>query len=393
MQTSLGHSRLLARPGERRLHLIDPTGALLLDLYREGWTPETLADLLAERFGLTSASAHAYVEAQMQRWQDAGLLDAIAETKGTWPLDSADDPLWPAPRPRPLTPGTWALRVADRRLGLRVSDPDLRATLRDWLAPAANLHEIDHDLVLAGPPAVWRLTLDGIDLERGAGRDTALVATLSTLTELGCRPAERLLVIHGAGLVAPDGRGLLLVAPGGSGKSTLTAALDAQGFGLLSDDVVPGTLDGDLLGHGLPLCLKAGSWPVLTRHRPELAQVPSVARCGQQVRFLAGTGGPARGPVRAACCLFPRYDPGHPGAVERLSPEQTLQGIIAAEAVVRDLTQTKLEALARWVSDLPAYAIRYPDLDRGLALVADLLAIGPDRTLALDPASAPDPDP
>lgn len=371
MHALLGNSRLLARPGERRLWLLDATSAALWELHQAGWAPAPLAVLLTERFGLDAAMARAQVVAQRTRWAQEGLLDS--DTPPTRRLGGADEPAWPAPSPRPLPPGAWALRVADRRLGLRVTHPDLRATLKDWLTPAAEAGAIDHELALAGPPEDWRLSLDGAVREKGVDRDSALVATLSTLTELGCRPAERLLVIHGAGLVAPDGQGLLLVAPGGSGKSTLTAALEASGYGLLSDDVVPVTPDGELLGLGLPLCLKAGSWPVLARHRPDLAQAPIIGRYGQRVRFLPGTGQPAGGPVRPAWALFPHYDPGQPPAIEPLPPEQTLARIIAAEAVVRDLTQEKLEALARWVTDLPAHAIRYPDLATGLALVRDIL--------------------
>ena len=37
----------------------------------------------------------------------------------------------------------WRLRVADRRLGVRVSAPDLWETLRGWLFPAAGGEELD----------------------------------------------------------------------------------------------------------------------------------------------------------------------------------------------------------------------------------------------------------
>lgn len=405
LEARIADHRLVARLGDRRLWLLDAATAVLWDLRTAGWGTESLAALLVERFDLAWDTAHAHVARQQALWQGSGLLDAETEvnlpytdTPADWRLGGAGDPVWPPPCPRPLPAGAWTLRIADRRLGVQVSAPDLRETLRGWLFPAAVGEldpvqapehrrsapdtlppdpEIDHEVSLEltpeAPPHIWRLTLDGTLRETGTGRDAALVATLSLLTELGCRPAERLLVIHGAGLVAPDGRGLLLVAPGGSGKSTLTAALNTQGFGLLSDDVVPVTLEGDLLGLGLPLCLKAGSWPVLAEVRPDLARAPTLNRFGQRVRFLPSAGPPVIGPVRPACCLLPRYDPDHPAAVQRLTPEQTLQGIIAAEAVLRDLTQAKLAALARWVSDMPAYAIRYPTLDQGLGLVHDLL--------------------
>ncbi|MCU0842534.1 MAG: hypothetical protein MUC79_12570 [Thiobacillaceae bacterium] len=365
LTTALGASRLLARPGERRQWLLDAASAALWDLHAAGWAADPLADLLTERFGLPPADARAQVAAQYAHWQRAGLLDRA--TPPDLRLARPDDPVWPAPRRRPGPPGAWSLAAADRRVALQVAATDLRATLHDWFGPPRAAGPVDHALALQGPAAGWRLTLDDATRASGSDADAARVAVVSALTDLGCRPAERLLVVHGAGLVQPDGHGLLLVAPGGSGKSTLAAALDAAGFGLLSDDVVPVTLDGDLLGLGLPLCLKAGSWPVLAARRPDLAQAPTVQRFGQPVRCLpARTPAPPR-PVTPARLVLIRWRPDAPLQAEPLGPEAALQGLVTAEAVCRDLTQAKLSALARWLEGLPAWRLTYPDLDQARA--------------------------
>src|SRR5262249_16022590 len=44
--------------------------------------------------------------------------------------------------------------------------------------------------------------------------------------------------IHGAGLAAPDGRGILVIGPSSSGKSTLTLGLIRHGWRYLSDDAL-----------------------------------------------------------------------------------------------------------------------------------------------------------
>jgi hypothetical protein len=368
LTASLGGSRLLARPGERRLHLLDPPAAALWDLYASGLDTADLAGLLGERFGLATDLVRIQVAGLIDEWRLAGLLGQAGETPPAWRLGHPDEPVWPALHPRPWPHHARRLRVADRTVALEPAASFLLTRRLGTCLPAARARgPVDHRVRLHGTPTAWRLTLDGTLQDEGRSPEAALVAVFTTLTELGCRPAERLLVVHGAGLVEPDGRGLLLVAPGGSGKSTLAAALDATGFGLLSDDVVPVTLEGELLGLGLPLCLKAGSWPVLAAPRPELAQAPTVQRYGQPVRYL-----PARTPaagrrVRPARLVLSRWRPEAPLQAVPLTPEQALHGLLAAEAVIRDLTQTKLSSLAHWIEGLPAWRLTYPDLDAARA--------------------------
>lgn len=384
LRAAIGSSQLLAWPGDRRLHLLDPVGAVLWDLQRAGWSQEALTAVLAERFGLEPAHAGEHVLTQQRLWRRAGLLDAPQPpAAGTeWQLDRHDDRVWPAPQPRAWAAHERCVVIADRRVAVRCADPVAGRQLDRLLGtacatPASNASavgtRVDHALALHGDAGSWRLSLDEAIVQTGTTGDAALVAVLSTLTELGCRPAERLMVVHGAGLVTASGCGLLLVAPGGSGKTTLATALDAAGYGLLSDDVVPVTLSGELLGLGLPLCLKPGSWPVLQDRRPDLVDSPPVQRLGQTVRYLRPQN-PAAGAKRlAAGLLLTRYAPGEPPGCERIVPEQALRGLVEAEAVLRNVTQAKLDALADWLNRVPAYRLNYPNLDTGLRLVGELV--------------------
>lgn len=254
-----------------------------------------------------------------------GLLDAVPKAPATFRLGDAAEPVPPAPRPRPVPPDFPVLQIADRRVSLAVAIPDGLSGIAAWFptlptARSGSGELVDHAVRLTGTCGDWRLWLDGDLHARGSTRDAALLALISVLSLIGARPAKHLLLVHGAGLVAPDGRGLLLVAPGGSGKTTLAAALDAAGFGLLSDDVVPVTPDGDLLGLGLPLCLKAGSWPVLAERRPDLEDAPVIQRFGEPVRFLPPRTPAPAAPVTPALLLLTRYQPGQAPRIMALDP-------------------------------------------------------------------------
>ena len=267
----------------------------------------------------------------------------------------------------------WSLRLADRVVRLDLVEPDWAADLAPWLGhlrlDPAHPGDADQALTLSGTGDDWRLEGTGLPPRQGTTRDAAQVAVLQALVDAVCQPAERLLVVHGAGLIAPDGGGWLLVAPSGGGKTTLAAALDAAGFGLLSDDVVPVTPNGDLLGFGLPLCLKAGSWRVLRTCRPDLDAAAVIERHGQPVRFL-----PARHPaggrrVAPTRLVLSHYRPGSAASLEPVSPEWALQGLLAARTVVGTLTQDWLDALARWLERVPAYRLSYPDLASALTVL------------------------
>jgi hypothetical protein len=395
ISTSLGHSRLLARPGDWRLWLLNAEAACLWDWHQSGLDAPALSERLVQHTGLSANTARDQVHALLDDWRASGLLESSSSSapvtdpeESRWrPVDTEAAPAWP--------PDIWHLHLADLRLGLWIGDAALQHRLGpgidrlrcDPLTPAATAPSLDPSrisrfsssssptplLSLHGTVDAWQLRWNGYPLETGAGLDAAQRALLRELTERACRAGERLLVVHGAGVVGPNGMGLLLIGPGGSGKTTLAAALNAGGLPLLHDDVVPVDLDGHLLGLGLPFTLKAGSWPVLQALRPDLGKTPTRQRLGQPVRYLPPRGPQPAAPIALGGFVFPRYQPGMTTRRQRLSPEAALQGLIDAEAVIRGLHQDKLRRLARWLESAPAWSLTYPDLVSGLTGVRQIL--------------------
>jgi hypothetical protein len=320
---------------------------------------------------LPTGQAETIAEQVVAEWRMAGLQDRHE------PESIADAEEWviePEPAVEPgmsITSGDH-LVIGRIPLRLEVEDHDLRHRLlpqfagltipqtRDW--PRFRLR-------VTGRADQWNLDATGRTPRTGGDLDGLVVGLWQALVDLACRAEERLLVIHGAGLVDSQGGGVLLIAPGGSGKTTLAAALNACGWPLLNDDVVPVSIDGRLVPLKSPICLKTGSWPVLASRRPKLWDQPVIQRLGQAVRYLAPVGEPPASAVLPRCLLFPSYRPGVPAGVTRLNPELALQGIVQAEAVIRGLTQQKLSRLANWVASMPAWSFHYPDLDSGLACV------------------------
>ena len=372
LQTALGGSRLLGQPGGRRLHLLNASAAELWDCWHSQPPATGAAGLerhLRERHGLPPALARAQVDRLLDDWRALGLLSP--------PTGATEGAAWVSPPPpaRLASAGDRLLTLAGLRLGLAVESEELGRPTLALCAPMATPGETSyqHHLRLSGTADAWRLELNGTHIASGASCDEAALVLYHLAVDLACQAEDRLLVLHGAGLKLDDDRGLLLIGPGGSGKTTLAAALNAGGRSLLSDDVVPVRRDGALLGLNTPICLKPGSWPVLEPRRTELATIATLMRFGQSVRYLPPLGRPVTEALRPGLLLFPRYRSGQPATVTALTPEAALQGIVEAEAVIRQLDQSKLEDLARWVDALPAYALIYPDMETALVQVDTLL--------------------
>ena len=377
---SLGQSSVFTRPGERQLWVLGEDEALLWELHSLALNATDTATLLAQRFGLSPSQAQSVFDKHLSKWRSVGLLQDANPGKDCPEVAPWEELIqFPPAVATDLKASDLLLSVAQRTIILRLGDEALHMRIAPLIAhlcvsgfgwdqvPAVDL--IEH----TGEASNWQLLVNGATMVDGQGQDEAVVSILKLLSEFGSRTAERLLVVHGAGLVSPTGHCFLMAATGGAGKTTLAVALEAEGYRLLSDDVVPIDREGAAVGLGLPACIKSGSWEVLQPYRPDLAAVVETSRFGQLVRYL-----PPRHPVASKhlpprLLLFPSYRPDQESAFQWLSPEEALQRLVAADAVIRDLTHKKLEDLCRWVSSMPSYAIQYPSLVSGTALVQTLL--------------------
>lgn len=156
------------------------------------------------------------------------------------------------------------LRVFDRRVTVllpRQDDPEQRAHLhRAWsrcLLDAVAATRAPHEVAISldpAPPVVCDLRraaappMDAAGHARLGDRVTTTVTTRAMESVLGDH-----LLLHSAGLSAPDGRVLALCAPPGTGKTTATRVLGRR-LGYVTDETVcvePGT--GRVLPYPKPL--------------------------------------------------------------------------------------------------------------------------------------------
>jgi HprK-related kinase A len=188
--------------------------------------------------------------------------------------------------------------------------------------------------------------------------------------------AHQYLMLH-AGAVERDGRALILPAMPGSGKSTLTAALIARGWRLLSDEF--GLLDhqsGRL--HPLPraIPLKNRSIDVIRRFWPDadIGPVFTRTRKGDVAHLRPPAASLIRQaePADPAWILFPQYVSGSPVQIGRQPQSQVFTRLSQNAFNYNLLGAVGFRSLSALVRDCPCWSIRYGDLDAVIAAIGRL---------------------
>jgi hypothetical protein len=95
-----------------------------------------------------------------------------------------------------------------------------------------------------------------------------------------------MMTLHASGVVY-NNDAVLFSAEAGSGKSTLSALLQAHGYKLLSDDFLTADENGCVYSFPSAISVKDGAVDVLSEYYPELKNMPSkMATNGKQVRYI-----------------------------------------------------------------------------------------------------------
>jgi hypothetical protein len=174
------------------------------------------------------------------------------------------------------------------------------------------------------------------------------------------------LVMHAATLER-GGRGLIIPAPPGGGKSTLCAGLACSGWRLLSDElglVQPG--DGRLAAVARPICLKNDSLAVMKRFAPDACFGPL---CHDTPKGTIGHMRPPAESVRRvhetaqpAWLVFVQYTPGAAAALEPLPKAQSFLRLARNSFNYSAAGERGFELLADLVDACDCFEFRYSDL-------------------------------
>lgn len=189
--------------------------------------------------------------------------------------------------------------------------------------------------------------------------------------------AHRYLIVHAA-VLERHGRAVILPAPPGSGKSTLTAALSGKGgWRLLSDELTLLELDtGLLVPNPRPISLKNASIDIIRNYLPDAVLSTPVHDTTKGT--VAHMRAPGDAVLRAAdsalpaWIVFPHYSAGAGTTLEPLARAATFMELAGNSFNYSVLGADGFNALGRLIEQAAGFRFRYSALDEALDTFARL---------------------
>jgi hypothetical protein len=182
--------------------------------------------------------------------------------------------------------------------------------------------------------------------------------------------------LHG-GAVAHEQGAILLLAPSGHGKTTLTLALMAHGFTPFTDDII--LLDPHTLAiQPFPRCfhVDAGTTQVIQQlSAKEGYRWPSLEYLEAENALAEALYRPRQWGIPQVPCLivFPEYRPGAALHLERLRPAQTWMLLINNLIVPPADAPSRFGTLRALVDRVQAYQMVHSDLDETITALERLI--------------------
>lgn len=193
--------------------------------------------------------------------------------------------------------------------------------------------------------------------------------------------AHRFLIYHAA-VLEKNGRAVMLPAPPGSGKSTLTAALASRGWRLLSDELaLYDPLTGLVHGMARPVNLKNKAIELIKRFAPYAVMTDAVPDTlkGTLALMRPPPASVARvwEPARPAWIVSPRYEAGSPPRLELMAKARMLL-LLAEQAFNYDIHgRNGFTATADLVDGCGCFEFVYASLDDAIRTFQALASEGP----------------
>lgn len=184
------------------------------------------------------------------------------------------------------------------------------------------------------------------------------------------------LTFHSA-VAERNGRAILIPGASGQGKTTLSASLMLRGWRLFSDEFGLFDMDlGKLVPYPRPLSIKNESIDVLKSFSQAAEFTKSMTKTpkGTLAYLKPSEESIARSnePADLSWFVFPEFAPDQEPLLTRLEPGRAMFGLTRSSVNYDKFGEKSFRILADLVEQVPAYNMRYPDLDTAGAMIDEL---------------------
>ncbi|MEE9339649.1 MAG: hypothetical protein V3U87_16365 [Methylococcaceae bacterium] len=223
---------------------------------------------------------------------------------------------------------------------------------------------IDAELNVISNSDVYLIVKDGVVVEQAESKNYIALMVFHYIVDLASKSNDWLAILHAAGVSWKE-HSIVFPALGGSGKTTLTAALIKHGFDYINDDVIPLMRDtGELIHLPISLSIKSGSWPLLQSLYPDLESLEVFGSQERRIKYLAPPVNSSEQAVYAKNIILLNYKAGVTEKLESVSPAMALQAIVEGESLLRlPLKKEDIAALIKWIKPLGCYRLTYDKLE------------------------------
>ena len=347
-----------------KLVALNSTGQFIWQNYSKGLGAIDIANLLATKFSVSAERALYDVKSCLYNWQqndflgisklfDVQPLPEIAENHANNISVLPETILWHSSQ---------CIKLAGKTVKLQFGD----SKLHENLSPIFKHLQIADNSFFVQRYRIWRkeehyfIQLSSKSICSTDSLYEAVGWIFNDIVTKAFSRNDSIAVLHG-GAVKYGDSAIILPGRKGSGKSTLIAALQYDGFEYLSDDVCPlENNKGQLVPVPMSQRLKSGSWEVLEPLCSSLKNLP-VYYMDSKVKFLTPVTGDHESwnmiwPVSGL--IFPQFQSQAASMIHRIRPLEALRLLMSDESVGFGC----IRSLLSWLENMPAFVIRYSDL-------------------------------
>lgn len=181
-----------------------------------------------------------------------------------------------------------------------------------------------------------------------------------------------MMTLHASGVVY-NNEAILFSAEAGSGKSTLSALLQAHEYKLLSDDFLTADENGFVYSFPSAISVKDGAVDVLSEYYPELKNMPSkMATNGKQVRYILNRNREIKkeSGYKVRAIVFLKFTFKNDSLLELMDKKEAIQ-LLLKEIWVNPEPKN-IGRFFEWINRTSFYLMNYSDTSEALEYISKI---------------------